>query len=602
MVSYDFTAEERPLVEDKIVSCLGCMLSLLNKGKESVLSGRLSIANTFQQVGVSLNEDKLPPLAVFRNEMKRCCESLHVALENYLMPDDNRSLDVWRKLQRLKNICYDSGFPREENYPCHSLFANWEPVLFSTSKEQERFNESDVAFCKGGQVTEEGLKWLIDQGYRTIIDLRAETIKDNFYQADIHDAVTSGKLEVIRIPVEVGTAPSMYKVEQFASLVSDCSKRPIYLHSKEGARRTSAMVSRWRQYMTRLSPQLVLNQSINGNDLLSNYTNGIGKMENSSTKKERKDEVNKHMQNSCDTDPSLKEFQRKGVTSDNCSNDLTISEAKKDFASVTVGDSVDNEKESMKTIYLETDPLMAQVPPCNVFSRKEMSSFIKSRNVSPKTYFSYRYKRMEQLAISGEISFGTPKRNVGAASDPFQADMGTGSVNGSNLKKTQFKDQLVPAGDNGRHANGASNRSVGSDLERFDKREDSVTIEMDVSISSKKYDEILPKSPGNDQYSGKPAISSEDELAFIEGDMCASATGVIRVQSRKKAEMFLVRTDGFSCSRERVTEASLAFTHPSTQQQMLMWKSTPKTVLLLKKLGQELMEEAKEVSYKSFFS
>uniref|UniRef100_A0A453HEC7 Uncharacterized protein n=1 Tax=Aegilops tauschii subsp. strangulata TaxID=200361 RepID=A0A453HEC7_AEGTS len=59
--------------------------------------------------------------------------------------------------------------------------------------------------------------------------------------------------------------------------------------------------------------------------------------------------------------------------------------------------------------------------------------------------------------------------------------------------------------------------------------------------------------------------------------------------------MFLVRTDGFSCTREKVTESSLAFTHPSTQQQMFMWRTPPKTVLLLKKLGDELMEEAKEV-------
>jgi NAD+ kinase len=81
----------------------------------------------------------------------------------------------------------------------------------------------------------------------------------------------------------------------------------------------------------------------------------------------------------------------------------------------------------------------------------------------------------------------------------------------------------------------------------------------------------------------------------VDGSICASSTGVVRVQSRRKAEMFLVRTDGFSCTREKVTESSLAFTHPSTQQQMLMWKSPPKTVLLLKKLGDELMEEAKEV-------
>lgn len=86
-----------------------------------------------------------------------------------------------------------------------------------------------------------------------------------------------------------------------------------------------------------------------------------------------------------------------------------------------------------------------------------------------------------------------------------------------------------------------------------------------------------------------------DDSGPEDGDMCASTTGVVRLQSRKKAEMYLVRTDGFSCTRERVKESTLAFTHPSTQQQMLMWKTSPKTVLLLKKLGNELMEEAQQV-------
>ncbi|PPS03030.1 hypothetical protein GOBAR_AA17636 [Gossypium barbadense] len=103
-VSYDFTPEEKPLVEDKIVSVLGCLLSLLNKGREDVLSGRVSIMNTFRAADASvMEEDKLPPLALFRSEMKRCCESLHVALENYLTPDDSRSLHVWRRLQRFSS-------------------------------------------------------------------------------------------------------------------------------------------------------------------------------------------------------------------------------------------------------------------------------------------------------------------------------------------------------------------------------------------------------------------------------------------------------------------------------------------------------------------
>ncbi|KAB2058247.1 hypothetical protein ERO13_A11G210300v2 [Gossypium hirsutum] len=123
-VSYDFTPEEKPVTEDKIVFVLGCMLSLSNKGREDVLSGRVSVMNTFRMPDMCVMDDKLPLLPLFRSEMKRCCESLHVTLENYLTPDDYQSLHVWRKLQRLKNACYDLGCPHKDNHPCYTLFAN----------------------------------------------------------------------------------------------------------------------------------------------------------------------------------------------------------------------------------------------------------------------------------------------------------------------------------------------------------------------------------------------------------------------------------------------------------------------------------------------
>ena len=37
--------------------------------------------NSFRAADVSTTEDKLPSLALFRSEMKRCSESLHVARE-----------------------------------------------------------------------------------------------------------------------------------------------------------------------------------------------------------------------------------------------------------------------------------------------------------------------------------------------------------------------------------------------------------------------------------------------------------------------------------------------------------------------------------------
>lgn len=102
-ITYDIPSEDKPLLEEKIVSVLGCMICLLNKGREDALSGRSSVMNSFRETDTNMLEDSLPPLAFFRGEMKNYCESLQVAPEGYLPPDDTRSTDVWQKLQQLKN-------------------------------------------------------------------------------------------------------------------------------------------------------------------------------------------------------------------------------------------------------------------------------------------------------------------------------------------------------------------------------------------------------------------------------------------------------------------------------------------------------------------
>ncbi|KAK3029193.1 hypothetical protein RJ639_038745 [Escallonia herrerae] len=195
-VSYDFPPEDKPLLEEKLVSILGCMICLLNKGREDVLSGRSSFINSFRISDVNFMEEKLPPLAIFRSEMKRYCESMHVTLEDYLTPDD-------AKLQRLKSVCYDSGLPRGDDYPCHTLFANWNLVYLSTKKENIESANSEVAFWTGSQVTEESLKWLLEKGFKTIVDLRAETVKDTICRKALDSAILSGKVELVKLPVEL---------------------------------------------------------------------------------------------------------------------------------------------------------------------------------------------------------------------------------------------------------------------------------------------------------------------------------------------------------------------------------------------------------------
>uniref|UniRef100_A0A7N0TT24 DSP-PTPase phosphatase fused to NAD+ Kinase domain-containing protein n=1 Tax=Kalanchoe fedtschenkoi TaxID=63787 RepID=A0A7N0TT24_KALFE len=584
-VSYDLPPENKSLIEDKIVSVLGCVVSLLNKAREDVLSGRSSMINTFRSLNLSSVEDQVPPLALFRSEMKSCCESLHVALEDYLILNDDRSTKVWRKLQRLKNVCYDSGYARPDEYPSPFLLANWSPISLSISREDSFPNDDEIAFWKGGQVTEESLGWLIDNGFKTIVDLRAEVVKDNFFQELLASASASGKIEVVHIPVEIGTAPSMEQVKKFALLVADPQRKRVYLHSKEGVWRTSAMVSRWRQYITRSA-------SATKPTIIPHNLSNHGTLE-----REFDLDHNIHRPSQSSEGASLPEMSFSNENKNHsCNKDV-----QRDLGSsvgLHLGEVSHDENGSLKS-FVEVDPLKSQCPPGNVFSRNEMSQFFQNKK-TPPSYIKERQQKIEKK-LTGENDRMLSQRKENIIYDSI-----------SRLQQSERLSESLDAGAplstwQDLATTEASNKSGGTyassspDINGYYNGEyiatekpssiGSVTLPSDVERS--RYSGTIGRSQKNGTATMLPVNSS---LELVEGNMCASATGVVRVQSRKKAEMFLVRTDGYSCTREKVTESSLAFTHPSTQQQMLMWKSTPRTVLLLKKLGQELMEQAKEVA------
>ncbi|AEE30130.1 NAD kinase 2 [Arabidopsis thaliana] len=568
-VPYDFSPEEKPLLEDKIVSVLGCILSLLNKGRKEILSGRSSSMNSFNLDDVGVAEESLPPLAVFRGEMKRCCESLHIALENYLTPDDERSGIVWRKLQKLKNVCYDAGFPRSDNYPCQTLFANWDPIYSSNTKEDIDSYESEIAFWRGGQVTQEGLKWLIENGFKTIVDLRAEIVKDTFYQTALDDAISLGKITVVQIPIDVRMAPKAEQVELFASIVSDSSKRPIYVHSKEGVWRTSAMVSRWKQYMTRpITKEIPVSEESKRREVSETKLGSNAVVSGKGVPDEQTDKVSEI--NEVDSRSASSQSKESG----RFEGDTSASE-----------------------FNMVSDPLKSQVPPGNIFSRKEMSKFLKSKSIAPAGYLTNPSKILGTVPTPQFSYTGVTNGNQIVDKDSIRRLAETGNSNGTLLPTSS---QSLDFG-NGKFSNGNVHASDNTNKSISDNRGNGfsaapIAVPPSDNLSRAVGSHSVRESQTQRNNSGSSSDSSDDEAGAIEGNMCASATGVVRVQSRKKAEMFLVRTDGVSCTREKVTESSLAFTHPSTQQQMLLWKTTPKTVLLLKKLGQELMEEAKEAA------
>lgn len=76
----------------------------------------------------------------------------------------------------------------------------------------------------------------------------------------------------------------------------------------------------------------------------------------------------------------------------------------------------------------------------------------------------------------------------------------------------------------------------------------------------------------------------------------SASPSVRQAEWESKSDIYILRSDGFSCSRETVTsDAALKFEHPSSQQHLLAWKTRPKCVLVLKKLGDELMGEFQDI-------
>lgn len=81
-----------------------------------------------------------------------------------------------------------------------------------------------------------------------------------------------------------------------------------------------------------------------------------------------------------------------------------------------------------------------------------------------------------------------------------------------------------------------------------------------------------PQSP-NSYHHEEASVDSTVSLT------ASSSNGILQEDDCpvKKTEVFILRTDGFSCTREMVDESgSLYFEGTSTHQHVLLWKTRPK--------------------------
>ncbi|KAG0557420.1 hypothetical protein KC19_11G128700 [Ceratodon purpureus] len=557
-----------PVLEEKVVAGLARIGTVLQQGRLEVVGSRnlVNIVNTAEQV---------PPLARMRLELKEACESLQKALESCLYPSLIPE-SIYRPLQRLHNICLDAGFPRVPGSPSHADIPNLASVKLRPFQSGSNLDgDEEIAFWRGGQVTEEGVEWLLKEGFKVVVDMRAEQSGSPFAQSMLETAEKTKKLRIVKMPVPFQTAPTSEQVAEFAKLVANPENKPLYLHSQGGVGRACAMVTRWREY--------VLQRSGDGARSSTSLSPS-----NSPSEETISDNGGAAVYSAAAVDEYASDTSSSRSATADGLDDMEV-----DSSNVEESGVDEDDQPMIRTVRSSFE---AQRPGPDVFSKNSMSQFMKRPKTTPqeagpivgKDSLAKSTQRKDRIGVvsgpAGQWRLagpGSPRADESAAPKPRSFESGDGSPEPSE-ENGRFVTEQTGAGNDPtgeRTRNGSANGSA-----------------IDVEVPPSSEQPGLRNGASFRADSAESQSRSEDSVPEIEGDMCASTTGVVRVQSRRKAEMYLVRTDGFSCTRERVKESTLAFTHPSTQQQMLMWKTAPKTVLLLKKLGDELMDQAQIVA------
>jgi protein tyrosine/serine phosphatase len=105
-----------------------------------------------------------------------------------------------------------------------------------------RFAEIRPGLARGGEPGEEGLRYLRDRGYKTIVSFLTNKAESAY-------VVQSG-MRYVHIPMRSGLfhaePPTEEQVRQFLSVVSDSTRYPVFIHCHAGKDRTGAMSAIYR--------------------------------------------------------------------------------------------------------------------------------------------------------------------------------------------------------------------------------------------------------------------------------------------------------------------------------------------------------------------
>ena len=118
------------------------------------------------------------------------------------------------------------------------IFADPEPGVPGI----KRFAYLNANVARGGQPDSEGIRWLKNQGFRTIISLRPS-------DSEREEARALG-MRFMELPVDAGAwgsaPPTSAQLDSFFLAVTDTTQLPVFFHCKRGADRTGMFCALYR--------------------------------------------------------------------------------------------------------------------------------------------------------------------------------------------------------------------------------------------------------------------------------------------------------------------------------------------------------------------
>ncbi|MGE5177785.1 MAG: fused DSP-PTPase phosphatase/NAD kinase-like protein [Bacteroidota bacterium] len=135
---------------------------------------------------------------------------------------------------------------RSERTTSGKMFASLAPEAGGI----RRFAEICPGLARGGEPGEEGIRYLKDHGYRTVVSFLTD-------KAESAAVVQSG-MKYVHIPMRssffYANPPTDEQVRQFLSLVRDTTHYPLFMHCHAGKDRTGAMSAIYRMEVCGWTP------------------------------------------------------------------------------------------------------------------------------------------------------------------------------------------------------------------------------------------------------------------------------------------------------------------------------------------------------------